>query len=53
MFQAKVRMDKDIPLNKRMERVETVMVEVKKKSWRLLISLSLLPYFNKRASLFP
>ena len=28
VFQAKVRMDSDIPFSKRMERVETVMVEV-------------------------
>ncbi len=30
VFQAKVRMDRDIPFQQRMERVETVMVEVKR-----------------------
>jgi ABC-type multidrug transport system ATPase subunit len=29
MFQAKVRMDNDIPFSERMKRVETVMAEVK------------------------
>ena len=28
VFQAKVRMDRDIPFKQRMERVETVMMEV-------------------------